>query len=49
MNKKKALSIIETALIMSVVVVLAVVVMNKTGNSIKNLATKTTAVTVNQK
>ena len=49
MNKKKALSIIETALIMSVVVVLAVVVMNKTGNSIKNLETKTTAVTVNQK
>lgn len=46
MNKKKALSVIETALIASVVVVLTVSVMNQFGTSISNLAKKTTAVNV---
>lgn len=43
---KKAVSMIETALIASVVIIIAVNVMNSTGKSITKLAKQTTAVNV---
>ena len=48
MKRKKAITIVETTLIVFVIATIAVVAMSKFGDSIRNMAEKTTSVTVNQ-